>query len=65
MVPPAIVSVSDVLPVPELFVALTVALKVPEAEGVPEINPVVVFTVRPEGKPDAPKLVGELLAVIW
>lgn len=59
------VKVRVAVPVPVLFVALKATLDVPDAVGVPEINPVVVFTVRPAGKPDAPKLVGELLAVIW
>ena len=59
------VSVSVALPVPVLFVALTVTLDVPPAVGVPEIKPVVVFTVRPAGKPEALKPVGEFVAVIW
>jgi hypothetical protein len=59
------VSVSVALPVPELFVALTVTLDVPAAVGVPEIKPVVVFIVRPAGKPEALKLVGEFVAVTW
>jgi len=58
-------SVSVVLPVPSLFVALTVTVEVPAAEGVPEIKPELVFTVRPAGKPVALKLVGEFVAVIW
>jgi hypothetical protein len=53
-----------VLPVPPLFVALNVTLEVPAAVGVPEIKPEVVFTARPAGNPVAPKLVGELVAVI-
>ena len=52
------------MPVPALFVALTVTLDVPPAVGVPEIKPVVVFTIRPAGKPEALKLVGEFVAVI-
>jgi hypothetical protein len=52
-------------PVPPALVALIVALVVPVAEGVPEITPLLVFTVRPAGKPDALKLVGLFEAVIW
>ena len=59
------VRVSGALPVPPLLEALRVTLKVPAAVGVPEIKPEVVFTERPLGSPDAPKTVGELLAVIW
>ena len=59
------VNESVALPVPALLVALTVVLKVPAAVGVPEIRPVAVFTAMPVGNPDAPKLVGELVAVIW
>jgi hypothetical protein len=72
-VPPLVISgavlemvkVRVAVPVPVLFVALKVTAEVSLAVGVPEIKPVVVFTLRPAGKPDAPKLVGELLAVIW
>jgi len=60
----ATVRVRGALPVPPLLVALTVTLKVPAPVGVPEIKPETVFAVRPVGNPDAPKLVGELLAVI-
>ena len=59
-----IVKVSVALPVPPLFVALSVTLLVPAAVGVPEINPVVVLTERPAGNPVAPKLVGLFSAVI-
>jgi hypothetical protein len=63
-----IVKVSVALPVPPALVALMVTLyglpaSVPIA-GVPEIKPVVVFTVKPDGNPVALKLVGLLLAVI-
>ena len=63
-----IVKVSVALPVPLTLVALIVTLyglpaSVPAA-GVPEINPVAVFTVKPEGSPVALKLVGLLVAVI-
>ena len=58
------VRVRVALPVPPLLVALSVTLEVPAPVGVPEINPETVFTVRPPGSPDAPKLVGELVAVI-
>ena len=49
---------------PPAFVALTVTLKFPFVVGVPDIAPVLVFTVSPEGNPLAPKLVGLLLAVM-
>ena len=58
------VSVSVAVPVPPAFVALSVTDEVPVAVGVPEIRPLVVFTVRPAGSPVALKLVGELVAVI-
>ena len=52
-----IVKVNVALPVPPALVALTVTLyglpaSVPAA-GVPEITPVVVFTLRPAGSPVA------------
>ena len=56
--------VSGKLPVPPLLEALRVTPKVPALVGIPEIKPEVVFTARPLGSPDAPKLVGELVAVI-
>ena len=59
-----IVKVSVAVPVPPLFVALSVILVVPAAVGVPEITPVVVLTESPVGNPVAPKLVGLFSAVI-
>jgi hypothetical protein len=59
-----IVKVSVALPVPPALVALIVTLYVPAVVGVPEINPVLVFTVKPAGSPVALKLVGLLVAVI-
>ena len=53
-----------VVPVPVTLAALMVAFAVPAAVGVPEISPVLVLTLNPEGRPAAPKLVGLLLAVI-
>jgi hypothetical protein len=50
----AMVSVKVALPVPPLFVALSVTVELPAAVGVPEINPVVLLTVSPAGKPVAP-----------
>ena len=38
---------------PAALVALMVTLEVPEARGVPEIRPVVVFTFKPVGNSDA------------
>jgi hypothetical protein len=58
------VKVSVALPVPPALVALIVTVYVPAVVGVPEISPVVVFTVKPAGSPVALKLVGLLLAVI-
>ena len=46
------------------MLAVMVAGKVPAAEEAPEITPVVLLTVSPEGNPVAPKLVGELVAAI-
>jgi hypothetical protein len=46
------------------LVALSDTVDVPGIVGVPEINPVVVFTDRPPGSPEAAKLVGEFVAVI-
>ena len=51
-------------PVPEIFAALTVAWKVPTWVAEPEIKPVEESRLRPEGKPEAPKLVGVLSAAI-
>jgi hypothetical protein len=48
------VSVKVALPVPVLFIALSVTVALPTAVGVPEINPVVLLTVSPAGKPVAP-----------
>jgi hypothetical protein len=59
------VRVRGALPVPPLLVAASVTLEVPAPVGVPEIKPEEVLTVKPAGNPDAPKLVGELVAVIW
>ena len=39
--------------VPELFVAVTVAVVVPRVVGVPEMTPVLVLIDRPAGKPVA------------
>ena len=47
-------SVSVALPVPVPLVALMVTLEVPAAVGVPEMRPVLVFTVSPAGRPVAP-----------
>ena len=52
-------------PVPAEFDAEMVTVDVPAALGVPEINPVEVFTLKPAGKPVALKDVGVLLAMIW
>lgn len=44
-------------------VAVTMAVNMPETEGVPVIAPVLVLMLSPVGKPVAAKLVGALLAV--
>jgi hypothetical protein len=62
---PVTVRVRLAVLVPALFVALSVTVETPAALGVPEIKPDAELTKRPEGRPDAPKLVGKLLAVIW
>ena len=49
-----IVTVSVLLPVPPAFVALIVTVLFPAVVGVPEMPPVVVFTVKPAGSPLAP-----------
>jgi hypothetical protein len=59
-----IVMTSVALPVPPALVALIVTLDVPAVVGVPEINPVLVFTDKPAGNPVALKLVGLFVAVI-
>ena len=46
------------------MLAVMVALKVPATVGVPDITPVAVLTDSPDGNPVAPKLVGELVAVM-
>jgi hypothetical protein len=60
-----IVTVSGLLPVPLAFVALTVPVKVPNAVGVPENNPVDALRFTPGIDTVVPKLVGLLVAVIW
>jgi hypothetical protein len=52
--PELTVSVKVALPVPLAFFALSVTDDVPDAVGVPEINPLLVFTVSPAGNPVAP-----------
>ena len=59
------VKVSVALPVPPALVALIVTVYVPAVVGVPEIDPVLVSTVKPAGSPVALKLFGLLVAVIW
>lgn len=59
-----IVRLRVAVPVPVLFLADRPTEDVPDAVGVPEITPVDVLIDKPEGRPVAPKLVGELVAVI-
>ena len=58
-----IVSAKVAWPVPPLFVALSATDEVPDADGVPEINPAALID-KPAGSPVAAKLVGELEAVV-
>jgi hypothetical protein len=58
------VMVSVALPLPPALLALMVELNVPVTLGVPLITPVLVLTLKPVGRPVAPKLVGLLLAVM-
>ena len=58
------VNVSVPVPVPPVLVALTVTSYVPALVGVPEINPLVVLSVRPGGRLVASKLVGVFDAVM-
>ncbi|HEY3322162.1 MAG TPA: hypothetical protein VGP72_16990 [Planctomycetota bacterium] len=55
---------SVLLSLPAEFVALSARLRLPSVVGVPLILPVPVSTDKPSGSPDAPKLVGLLLAAI-
>jgi hypothetical protein len=48
-----IVKVKVALPLPLLLVALMVTLYVPAVVGVPEINPVLVLTLKPADSPVA------------
>jgi len=48
------VMVSAVLAEPPALVAVSEVLKVPLALGVPEMRPVLVFTLRPAGRPLTP-----------
>jgi hypothetical protein len=58
------VSVKVAVPVPDAFVALSDTVVVPAVVGVPLIAPVEALTDNPAGSPLAPKLAGELVAVI-
>ena len=58
------VKVSVAVPLPPLFVTLSVTLNVPPAAGVPEIKPVTMFTERGAGSPVALKPVGLFVAAI-
>lgn len=46
----AMMMLSSLLLEPATLVAVTVNLKVPGAEGVPKISPVLLFRFRPSGK---------------
>ena len=64
--PSVILNVTTKLPVPLALVAETVTVDDPAVDGVPDITPVLVFKLRPDGKiPELMlKLVGLLLAVM-
>jgi hypothetical protein len=57
-------NVSVLLPVPDPFVAVSTTEKLPVSVGCPLITPVDIFTLKPDGKPVAPKLVGLFVAVM-
>ena len=67
---PSMTGIADTLrvrmaePVPAALVAVIITVKEPTAVGIPLMIPVAGLTDRPPGKPDAPKLVGLLSAVI-
>src|SRR5687768_10858120 len=52
-------------PVPVGLVAVTFALDIPAVVGVPVMRPVTESIDSPAGSPDAPKLVGLLVAMSW
>ena len=47
---------------PAVFVALTEKLDVPSAVGVPEINPVLSFRLKPTGK--LPLAIAQVIGVV-
>jgi hypothetical protein len=47
-------SVRVAVPVPAVFVALSVTFESPAEVGVPEMSPVVLLTESPAGNPEAP-----------
>ena len=53
---------SCLVTIPAIFCALTVKLNVPAAVGVPEINPVVLFKVKPVGS--APLEIDQVIGVV-
>lgn len=56
---------SMALPDPAALLALMTIFTTPVMTGVPDISPVVVFTVKPAGRPVALKPVGDWVPVIW
>jgi hypothetical protein len=48
-----IVKVRDAEPVPPVFEAVSVTLKTPVEDGMPDIEPVAVLTNNPDGSPMA------------
>jgi hypothetical protein len=58
-------SVNVAVPVPPALVAPREMVELPAAVGVPEMSPDAVLMVNPAGSPEALKLVGVLLPVIW
>ena len=59
-----VVSVKTAVPVPLEFIAPIVTLLIPAIVGVPEITPVVVFTLSPAGRLVALNVAGFRLAFI-
>ncbi len=56
--------VTDPLPVAAVLVAVTATALDPVTVGVPLMTRVLLFRLRPSGRPVAPKLVGEWVAVM-
>ena len=58
------VRASAILPVPAALAAPKATEKLPIVVGVPEMTPEAALRLNPEGRPEALKLVGLLVAVM-